>query len=130
MTRQDAEREIALWGVPFVLIGLYLIAGRFFLDARNRSRTAYGVTDRRAVFITGLLSRNAKTLVLKTVVDLTLTERADGTGTIEFGPTHPMRRWYGGAWWPGTGDYMGPCFELIPRAKEVFATIRQVQAKG
>ena len=114
----------ALWGVPFVLIGVYFVAGRFVVDARQRSRTAYGVTDRRVIITSGLLSRNVKSLMLKTLTDVTLSERTDGTGTITFGPTHPMARWYGGAAWAGSGMYMSTSFESIPHARDVYAKLR------
>ena len=51
-----------LWGIPFVLVGLYVMVGRFFVDARQRSRTFYGVTDRRILIVTGVSSRNVKSL--------------------------------------------------------------------
>jgi hypothetical protein len=35
-----------LWGVPLVLVGLYMIVGRFFSEAMLRSRTYYGLTRR------------------------------------------------------------------------------------
>src|SRR6476659_2074117 len=36
-----------LWGIPFVLAGLYFVFGRFFIDAGTRERTYYGVTSDR-----------------------------------------------------------------------------------
>ena len=36
-----------LWGIPFLAIGAYLVAGRFITDAWTRRNTVYGVTDRR-----------------------------------------------------------------------------------
>jgi len=128
--RSKAPAFFSIWGIPFVLVGLYLIAGRFFVDAKERSRRAYGVTDRRIIIVSGVFSRSVKSLALKTVTDLTLVERTDGTGTISFGPSHPMARWFGGASWPGAEGYSSPCFESIPRAKSVYETIRQVQVTG
>lgn len=42
-----------LWGVPFVVVGLYMIVGRFFHDAWIRSRMRYALTDRRALILQG-----------------------------------------------------------------------------
>lgn len=37
----------ALFGIPFVIIGLILLVGRFFIDSRTRSRTYYAITNER-----------------------------------------------------------------------------------
>jgi hypothetical protein len=80
----------ALWGIPFVLVGLYLIVGRFLWDARRRSRTLYGLSDQRVIILSGGSSRKITSLNLRTLSDISLTEKSDGTGTITFGPTHPL----------------------------------------
>lgn len=42
-----------LFGVPFILMGLYMIAGRFVVKARRKRQTGYGLTDRRALVAVG-----------------------------------------------------------------------------
>src|SRR5262245_52827091 len=46
-----------LWGIPFVLVGLYFIFGRFVVDMKQRETTTYGVTDERVLIISGLFAR-------------------------------------------------------------------------
>ncbi len=114
------------WGIPFVLLGLYFVFGRFAVDARMRARTYYGVTSERVVIISGLTRRAVKSLNLRTLSDVSLTEKANGFGTITFGPTLPMFRWFGTPW-PGGGWYAAPAFDLIPDARGVYDRICEAQ---
>src|SRR5262245_59440895 len=34
-----------LFGLPFVIVGLYFVFGRFIVDARSRERTFYAITN-------------------------------------------------------------------------------------
>jgi hypothetical protein len=124
---QRAPFFFKLWGVPFVLVGLYLIVGRFFADARQRAKTYYGITSERIIIISGLFRRSVKSLNIETLSDITLTEKSDGSGTITLGPTHPMLGWLGGASWPGTQQYSPPGLDLIDDACSVYETIRAAQ---
>ncbi len=114
-----------LWGIPFVLVGLYLIFGRFFVDAGQRANTYYGLTDQQIIILSGLLSRNVTSLSLRTLSDVSLSERADRSGTIRFGPGASF--WTGQAGWPGSSQYGSPSFEMIENAREVFERIRAAQ---
>jgi hypothetical protein len=115
-----------LFGLPFLAIGLYLIFGRFLVDARSRARTFYGITNERIIISSGIFSRNLKSLQLRTLSDVTLSEKSDGRGTISFGQGHFMMAWFP-VGWPGAGRHAPPSFELVPDAKRIFDIIRQAQ---
>jgi len=90
-----------LWGIPFVCVGLFMVFGRFYSDAHTRSRTLYGVTNERIIIVSGLFSQQIKSLQLRTLTDVSLTQRRDGAGTINFGPTHSMNSFFPAPSWPG-----------------------------
>lgn len=121
-----------LFGVPFVLVGLYLIFGRFFTDARARARTFYGVTNDRILITSGKHGKRVQSLSLSTLGDISLDERADGSGTINFGAANAFGRWVSFGAWPGAGITSGqrpPSFEMIPQAKKVYEMIRGAQRR-
>ena len=76
----------ALWGVPFIAVGLYMVFGRFFYDAFLRSKTYYALTDRSAFILGGMKGDKLTTVDLKTLAELHLKLGSDGRGSIVFGP--------------------------------------------
>ncbi|MGE5835079.1 MAG: hypothetical protein ACM4AI_11410 [Acidobacteriota bacterium] len=113
VVKMGAPAFFALWGVPFVLVGLYLIAGRFFVDAWQRSRTYYALTNDRAIIVSGLRGRKVKSLPLRTMSDITLTERANGSGSFALGRAPGPYGLRGGSGWAGISRYEPPTFEMI-----------------
>jgi hypothetical protein len=128
--RSGAPPFFALFGIPFVLVGVYIIFGRFFVDAWQRVNISYAVTNERIIIRSGRLLKRVKSLNLRTLSDVSMEERRDGSGTITFGPTHPMARWYGGTPWPGTASLYSPSFELIPQVTSVYNLIRDAQRQA
>ena len=118
---------MSIWGIPFVLAGLYLIVGRFFVDAGIRAKTFYGLTNRRAMIISGLFSRTINSLPLRTLTDISLQERSDRSGTILLGRPQPYSSWRSGMRWPGGSQYSTPAFEMIPNAKTVHDQLLEAQ---
>jgi len=110
--------------VPFILIGLYLLIGRFFVDSAQRRRTFYALTDERVMIVSGLGSRSVRSLALRSLEQLDVSERASGQGTITFG-----RSAFGSfalPGWPGK-SYQPPMFEMISDVAAVAKLIREAQ---
>jgi hypothetical protein len=120
----EAPLFFRLWGIPFVLVGLYVVFGRFVVDAMNRSRTAYGVTNERILIVGGILSQQTKSLQIRNLTDVTLTQRKDGSGTITFGQIPFRLDFFPAGSWPGGRRYMPPSFDFIENAKDVYGVIR------
>lgn len=75
-----------LFGIPFVLVGLYFTVGRFLFDAYLRAHTTYAITDRAAYVITDGFLAKTRTYSPASLSPLELTIATDGTGTVHFGP--------------------------------------------
>ena len=123
----DGPLFMKLWGIPFVLVGVYIIVGRFFVDAWQRSKTTYGVTSQRIVIISDSFGRKVKSLNLRTLSDITLDEKSDRSGTITFGGTDKSSWWNTGGWGGRRGLPAPPRFEMIEDAKKVYDIIREAQ---
>src|SRR5579872_4968964 len=74
-----------LFGVPFVLVGLYLVAGRFLVDAWIRRGMQYAVTNRRILISRSGMFSKLIAVTLDALPEASLIERANGRGTIRFG---------------------------------------------
>ena len=86
---------LPLWGIPFILIGQYLIWGRFLVTAWRKERTFYAVTNKRVLIVSTGLTRKVIDGNVRTLSYAALTTRSDGIGTIKFTPDvyTPRSRW-------------------------------------
>jgi hypothetical protein len=126
VSRSRAPVFFQLWGIPFVLIGLYFVFGRFFVDARQRAGMQYAVTNERIVILSGWRTRNTKSVLLRTLSEIDLKEQQDGRGTIVFGPQNPLSsRLQTG--WSRSGTSAAPSFDSVENVKAVYELIRRAQ---
>lgn len=126
VTSSNAPFFFKLWGVPFVLVGLYLIGGRFVYDAARRRQTFYAVTNRRVLIVNALLKRKVTSLSLETLPEIT-TEEGYGMNVISFGSTSGGFPHIQG--WPGSAKVIPPQFELAENPRRVFNMIQEAKHK-
>ena len=82
-------------GLRFIPMGIYiLIVGRLFAELWYRSRLIYGVTDRRAIILSGMHRRSVQSIYFSSLITLKLEERRNRRGTIYFGEDHPSSSYW------------------------------------
>jgi len=109
----------ALWGIPFVVVGQYLIWGRFIAKRWDRRRTAYAVTNQRVLVLRG---SSLRSMFVNTLPSITESARIDGSGSLEFGSTVGP---FGYGMWANTGmDFFG----LGTQSGAAFYDIQDVSA--
>lgn len=84
---------MALWGIPFILVGQYMIWGRFFYDGWIKRRTYYAVTNRRILAAQNALKYKTCWIYINAIP--TLVREGSPTGTLWFGPKYPIMGGYG-----------------------------------
>lgn len=122
---KGAPLDFNLVGILFVVIGIYMIIGRFFVDATRRKNTIYGITSQRVMIRSGIFSKTVESHPVRQLFDMSLTEKGDGSGTILLGPVDLRASMMEGTAWPGVRQT--PKLELIPQARSVYSLITKLQ---
>lgn len=91
---QEVPIIFPLFGIPFVVAGLYFMFGRFFYKAWKKRRTYYAVTDKRILTLTLGRSRNVQATFIRDIPTVNKFIGRNGTGTIIFGNTNGMASMY------------------------------------
>jgi len=117
-----------IWGIPFVLVGLYLIFGRFVFDSWQREGTVYGITDQRVIIVSELFSRKTISLDISKLQSVTLQLKADESGTITFNAGAPQSS-FTITWGNRRREPEAPAFEMIQDAQKVYLIIREAQRR-
>lgn len=110
----------------FAVMGVYIVFGRFIVDALRRGHTYYGVSNDRVLIVSEFPTSRVKSLGLSTLSDVTLSTKRDQSGSISFGPQDAWAGMFAGSGWPGTGS-QGSRFERIENAKSVYDIIQKAK---
>ena len=113
-----------LFGIPFCLIGFWLIFGRFFTMRAMRKRTFYALTDQRALFLTVGRQRNLQYVTIDSQLNYQKSVRADGSGSLMFASSQvPMWLTSFAAHQPG--NTQAPAFTEIKDVDDVARLLDQ-----
>jgi hypothetical protein len=114
----------------FIVIGQYLIWGRFVMDAWLKRRTYYAVTDRRILLLQNGFKRKTRVVYLDALAEI----QRDGssTGSIWLGPKNTM---FGGRYQQNRSlsffniDVGGPALGDIDDVESVYRLILDLREK-
>lgn len=113
-------------GIAVVAIAFYIAFGRFLLDAYIRSRTIYGMTNRR-IIIYKKGGKESISVALRSLKPLRVLARKDRYGTIFLPPNDPQLV---GLIYNHFPPYIPDYSEnlvMIPDAQEVYERIQDLQ---
>jgi hypothetical protein len=113
-----AQWFMLLWGVPFILVGQYLIWGRFLFARWKKRRTFYAVTNRRVIVVQNGFTRRLASSYLDTLPTLMKEGGSKGIGTLRFSQLDSM--WSGKrSYWGNMGAWDGMAVGDVPTFRDV-----------
>ncbi|MDI6758927.1 MAG: hypothetical protein QMD94_04575 [Candidatus Omnitrophota bacterium] len=131
-TGQRAPVFFALFGIPFVLIGLYFIFGRFFYKKWKKQKTYYAVTDKRVLIVTSLFGEDIQAAYINTLPCINKSMRSNGIGTVKFGNPSFMVDMYKNTGLDFFASFYGrdvPIFYDIKDAEKVYQIVNDLRNK-
>jgi len=127
-TTSDHSHPPDFFIVPFAAVAFYFIIGRFFVDIYMRARTEYVLTNERAIIVTRYFAAKTQSFVLKNLVDVTLSEAKNGSGTIAFNASASPYGKFNRNSFKAAGLNIGAsAFEMIPDVRRVDGLIKSAQ---
>lgn len=123
----NAPLLFKIWGIPFVAAGLYITVGRFFIDAKKRAGTVYGITEDRIIIKSGIIRKDFVSFNVKAISDISFSQKTDGSGTITLGSqTYNYTRMQS---WENSKRKQPPKLEFIDDVKAVYEKIIAIQKR-
>jgi hypothetical protein len=119
-----------LWGIPFVLIGQYVIWGRFVYAAWLKRRTIYAVTNRRVLVVQNGWNRQVSSAYIDSLPTIIKEARSNGVGTLAF--AEGQGTWSKGGWssWNAVSVAGTPTFVDVSEVDSVYRLIFDLRDKA
>jgi len=86
----NVENIINVWGYLIILVGLYVMFGRYFHAIKKRKHIFYGVTNKRVIIISGIIFISTNSLILGDLSHIELKNNKNGYDDILLEPEGPM----------------------------------------
>jgi len=86
----SASPFMMVWGVPFILLGQYMVWGRFLYAAWKKRRIVYALSNERVFVLVVRPGAKVISTWLRSVAGVEKDVRSDGIGTLKFGETPPL----------------------------------------
>ena len=120
----------ALFGIPFLLMGAFLLFGRFLWNDFRKGRTYYFVTDKRVIVVTTIFAKSVCAEFIGMVPSMNRVMNTGGTGTIYFGNMLLGYTAYGSDimdWWRLGINQAVPVFYDIQDVDKVYKTVNELR---
>jgi hypothetical protein len=121
MITGDLHPLNAVLGIPFVLLGLYLIVGRFIHKNRRKRTTVYGLTEKRAIASTS--NRSWRAAVIQGASVSINRSRNNEHATVTFDATLYTMYQNSGLEILGIGHRQGIGFFDVPNPDELITAL-------
>jgi hypothetical protein len=72
------------YGIPFLIMGLYLLFGRFIFKKWKKKRTYYAITNKRIIIMTNIWGTHFNNMVISSILKISKKINSIGVGTLVF----------------------------------------------
>jgi len=139
-SKPDLERSLfAIVGIPFVVMGQYMIWGRFVRAARQKRTICYAVTNQRVIVVQNSQKRQVASAEIRSLPSMIKEKRSGEVATLRFyAATELYPKWsirMSGKWnqwdaWDELSLKNGPVFVDIKDADSVYQLISALQSRA
>lgn len=117
-----------LFGILFVLIGLYFMFGRFIYKRKRKEKTWYLVTNKRVLVVNLMRGKSVNTANLDMIPSYSKSIGTDGVGTLSFGSSNMFASMYANSgleFFAAMYGQAAPAFYDIKNADAVYRLIQE-----